>query len=133
MATFAERIAARAGGRCEYCRMPEGLTLTPFTLDHDRPRKHGGGDGEENRAFACFHCNAYKGPNVAGYDPQTDELTPLFSPRTQAWNEHFFWNGPYLEGHTDIGRTTVDVLRINLPDRVEQRELLASAGEPIYA
>ena len=132
MATFAERVAARAGGRCEYCRLPEGLTLTPFVLDHVRPRKHRGGDGEDNRAFACFHCNAHKGPNAAGFDPRSDELAPLFSPRDQAWEDHFFWNGAYLEGRTPTGRATIDVLCVNLPDRVEQRELLAEAGEDAF-
>jgi hypothetical protein len=33
-----------------------------------------------------------------------------------------------LRGLTAIGRTTIDVLRINLPERVEHRRLLQQLG-----
>ena len=61
----------------------------------------------------------------------TDALVPLFSPRRQTWSDHFFWSGPYLEGRTAVGRATVDVLCINLPDRVEQRKALIDVGEDL--
>jgi hypothetical protein len=70
-----------------------------------------------------------KGPNLAGIDPLTGELTRLFCPRRDEWNEHFAWQGPELVGRTAIGRTTVDVLNINLPERLEHRRLLLLAGE----
>ena len=132
MATLAERVAARAGRRCEYCRLPDGLTLTAFTLDHDRPRKRRGGDGGRTGRTPAFHCNARKGPNASGFDLTTNELVPLLSPRRQIWADRFFWNGPYLGGRTAVGRATVDVLCINLPDRVEQRRALAGAGEDVF-
>jgi hypothetical protein len=70
----------------------------------------------------------FKGSNPAGYDPETDTLQPLFNPRTQAWLEHFAWNGGTLEGITAIGRTTIAVLRINDPLRIQHRELLIELG-----
>jgi hypothetical protein len=73
-------------------------------------------------------CNAFKGPNVAGYDPESDSLQPLFNPRQDAWSEHFAWDGPKLKGLTPIGRTTIDVLRINQSERVEHRRLAIAAG-----
>jgi hypothetical protein len=82
----------------------------------------------ENTCFACAHCNAAKGSNVAGYDSETGVLTPLFNPRVDDWKEHFRWQGGFLVGQTPIGRTTVDVLRVNDSDCVEQRQDLIEAG-----
>ena len=82
----------------------------------------------ENLALSCYHDNAHKGPNIAGIDPATGAVTRLFHPRRDVWNDHFTWNGPELLGRTPIGRTTVDVLNINLPERVEHRRLLIQAG-----
>ena len=64
---------------------------------------------------------------MAGYDPATGELVPLFNPRRDGWNEHFAWDGAILVGRSAIGRATIDVLRINDPDRVEHRRLLIAA------
>jgi hypothetical protein len=43
------------------------------------------------------------------------------------WNEHFTWDGAILIGRSAVGRATIDVLRINDPDRVEHRRLLIAA------
>lgn len=123
------RVWRRAGDCCEYCRIPQALDELPFQIDHVRAAKHGGGSSAANLALACFYCNSYKGPNVAGYDPVTDVLTRLYDPRTDRWHEHFQRNGASIEGPTDIGRTTVDALRINEPSRVEHRRLLIALGE----
>ena len=63
---------------------------------------------------------------------RTDRLTPLFGPRAHDWSDHFFWNGPYLEGRPPVGRATIEALRIDLPDRIEQRELSSEAGEDVF-
>jgi hypothetical protein len=44
------------------------------------------------------------------------------------WDDHFAWVGPVLTGRTAIGRTTIDVLAMNAPERVELRRLLMLAG-----
>ncbi|MBW3540283.1 MAG: HNH endonuclease [Planctomycetes bacterium] len=85
------RVWDRAGGRCEYCQLPQDATRTPHEIDHIRPRKHAGRSTLDNLALACFYCNSYKQSNVAGYDPDTDELVPLFHPRQQIWADHFEW------------------------------------------
>ena len=74
--------------------------------------------------MCCAACSLFKGPSPAGYDPETDALTPFFNPRTDDWREHFAWNGGTLEGQTAVGRTTITVLRINDPLRVQHRGLL---------
>jgi hypothetical protein len=52
---------------------------------------------------------------------------PLFNPRNDKWDEHFCWDGPVLFGKTPVGRTTIDVLNINDPICVDQREFLIAA------
>lgn len=77
-----------------------------------------------NLAFSCLHCNAHKGPNVAGTDQQTGQLVRLFDPRKDSWAEHFAWSGATLTGLTAIGRATIQVLAINEPAFLEVREIL---------
>ena len=81
----------------------------------------------ENTCIACAHCNGAKSSNAAGYDPETDELVPLFNPRNDKWEDHFFWDGAMLVGKSSIGRATIDVLSINDPICVDQREYLIRA------
>ncbi len=126
--TRRQQLAERAKGRCEYCRLPQELTTLPHQVDHIRARKHHGPTTLQNICWACAYCNAAKGSNAAGYDPQTGELVPLFNPRVQAWSQHFRWVGPVLRGKTPVARATIDVLRINSPERVEHRRLLMAAG-----
>ena len=73
--------------------------------------------------------NTFKGCHTAGYDPDRGELTRLFHPRTDCWDEHFAWIGAELVGTTAIGRTTIEVLRINLPERMAHRRVLMELGE----
>jgi hypothetical protein len=127
-ASYRNRVWERAGGCCEYCQMPQELDLLPFQLDHIRALKHSGPTTAANLALACLPCNSHKGPNVAGYDPGTDDLRPLFNPRRDRWKEHFEWDGPILFGKTPTGRATIDVLRINLAERMEHRQLLINSG-----
>jgi hypothetical protein len=118
----------RASNTCEYCRVPQQFDALPFQVDHIIAEKHHGPTAEDNLALSCYADNAYKGPNIAGIDPETGQLTPLFHPRQDEWNTHFEWNGPVVVGRTAIGRATIDVLKINLSERVEHRRLLIISG-----
>lgn len=99
-----------------------------FQIEHVIPRKHHGQDTAENLALACFACNNHKGTNLSGLDPETSEMTRLFHPRRDDWGEHFEWKEGWLGGRTAIGRTTIDVLAINLPHRWELRVALIEEG-----
>ena len=90
-------------------------------VDHVDSEKHGGAKDLRNLAYACTCCNLHKSSNVAGYDPQSGQLTELFHPRRHRWEDHFEWRGLLLLGKTAIGRTTVEVLRLNSEDRLELR------------
>jgi hypothetical protein len=51
-------IRARAGQRCEYCRLHEDdLPLYPFHVEHILPKKHGGTDDPKGLAWSCHYCN----------------------------------------------------------------------------
>ena len=130
--TFAQRRAViqRAGGCCEYCRVPETDETSPFHVDHIVPIKHHGTDALDNLCLACYRCNAFKGSNVAAADPITGEATFLFDPRKQNWDDHFRINSDAtLTGITAQGRATIAVMRINDERRVKYRQLAMSIGE----
>jgi hypothetical protein len=121
-------VRSRASDRCEYCKYPQEFDALPFQVDHIIAEKHHGATILENLAWSCCNCNAAKGPNIAGMDLATGQLTRLFHPRNDVWEEHFVWQGALLVGLTAIGRTTVDVLGINLPEHASYRQILLDAG-----
>ncbi|MBV9123403.1 MAG: HNH endonuclease [Planctomycetes bacterium] len=123
-----ELVWERAGHRCEYCHMPEEFELTTFEIDHVIAISHGGLTRAANLCFACFSCNSFKGTNLAGIDPKTKKVVPLFNPRRHSWRRHFRWDGPVLIGRTPYGRATVATLRINLDHRVAYRQALIDEG-----
>jgi hypothetical protein len=128
-ASLTQAVRLRAGNACEYCGMPQDCYPTVvFPIDHIIARQHGGRTALANLALSCLHCNAHKGPNIAGVDPKTRSLTRLFHPRRHKWERHFRWDGPRVVGRTAIGRTTVMVLAMNAPEAVEVRQALIEEG-----
>jgi HNH endonuclease len=116
-------VRRRAAERCEYCRLPqEAEPLFPFHIEHVVPKQHRGSNDADNLALACHHCNLHKGPNLAGLEPETGGLVPLFHPRRDVWREHFEFHRGEIVGLTPTGRATVHVLQLNAPGRVELRE-----------
>src|SRR5437667_11707531 len=102
-----EIVQERAQGRCEYCKLPGALGKPRHQPDHIISLKHGGETELSNLAFACAHCNRYKGPNLSGRDPMTGNVTALFNPRMQEWSDHFEWAGSLLRGRTVTGPATL--------------------------
>lgn len=118
-------VRQRAENRCEYCQLKqEHLLFSTFHVEHIIASKHGGGDDSSNLALACNRCNAHKGPNLTGIDPETGEVVRLFNPRADSWEEHFYESEAIIIGLTAIGRTTVRVLNMNEERRVRLRTLL---------
>jgi HNH endonuclease len=118
----------RANSICEYCLLPQKFSHLTFEVDHIIAASHGGATLAHNLALTCFYCNRYKGPNIAGIDPVSRKLLPLFHPRRHKWKRHFRYDGPMLFGLTRIGRATIAVLHINDPDAVALREALIDSG-----
>jgi hypothetical protein len=123
-----QQIWQRAGHRCEYCRIPHPHYRLPFQVDHIIARQHGGETILANLAMACFHCNRFKGPNIAGLDPASRELIRLFHPRTDLWTDHFQFDGAWLLGLTPVGRVTIHVLAMNADDLLLFRAEILKEG-----
>jgi len=121
-------VIARAKECCEYCGKPQ-VTFFAHEVDHVIAQKHRGATTLDNLAFACFECNRYKGSDIASLDPQTDQLTPLFNPRIQEWNDHFRYDQGVIIPLTPEGRVTVFLLRLNDSVRVQERVALGVGVE----
>ena len=118
-------VRQRAGNACEYCRLAQDdEPFASFHVEHIIARQHGGESTPENLCWACTSCNLHKGPNIAGIDPQSGQLVPLFHPRQQVWEEHFEWTDAVIVGKTPTGRATIVVLGINRSENLELREAL---------
>ncbi len=118
-----------AASRCEYCRLRQSdAPFRTFHIDHIRARKHGGSDDPTNLALACDRCSLCKGYDLMGIDDETDQVAPLFNPRTQDWDEHFQLQGVRINGLTPNGRATVRVCQMNSPRRLRLRAELQVAG-----
>lgn len=128
-AALQQAVRERAKHRCEYCHFPAAFAELPFHQDHVIAQQHGGETTLDNLAFACCHCNRYKGPNLSSVDPVTSQVVQLFHPRQDQWGIHFSWSGPVLVGKTATGRATIQALRLNRSDAVAVRQLLMEEGE----
>jgi 5-methylcytosine-specific restriction endonuclease McrA len=127
--TVRQFVRIRANKQCEYCHRPDVYSVVSFHVDHIIPTKqHDGSSDEENLAWSCVHCNISKSVNIAGYDPLTKQLTPLFNPRTQQWDEHFQLNEATIEGMTPVGCVTVKILNMNEQEMVAARQSLIDKG-----
>lgn len=122
-------VCKRARDRCEYCRLKQSDDpLFTFHTEHIIARQHGGGDEESNLALACYHCNRHKGPNLAALDPETNQMTGLFHPRQENWDDHFRVVGAVITGRTPMGRATVRLLKMNANIRLDLRTELVAIG-----
>ncbi|WP_341768593.1 hypothetical protein, partial [Escherichia coli] len=73
---------------------------------------------------SCLPCNRYKGSDLTSIDPITGKITPLFNPRVQSWHDYFKLEDGYIVGITPTGRTTVFLLKLNEPTRLQIRRAL---------
>lgn len=122
-------VTARAGERCEYCRLPEWALLAGCEVDHVISRKHGGRTDASNLALSCARCNRAKGTDIGSMIPETGQFSRLFNPRTDRWEDHFAPEGARLTAKTVIGQVTLTLLRLNDDERVVERELMRRLGE----
>ena len=122
-------VQQRARGQCEYCRSQQSFSPQPFSVEHIQPRALGGQTMAENLALSCQGCNGHKYTKISGRDPVTENLVPLFNPRTQVWREHFRWdqNALFIIGLSSTGRATVESLQLNRAELVNLREVLYAA------
>lgn len=122
-------IRERAGHRCEYCLLPEDDAFLPHEPDHIIALKHRGETTEGNLAWTCFVCNRGKGSDLASVDETSGEVVRLFHPRTDRWDDHLtLTKDGYLLARTAIGRVTISLLKLNRPELLAIRTLLAKSS-----
>ncbi|MFN5515730.1 MAG: HNH endonuclease [Cyanobacteriota bacterium] len=124
------RVSDRANHSCEYCLIPEALSLSSHHVDHIIAEKHGGHTTPENLALSRSLCNQTKGSDIASIDPNTAETVRLYNPRKDIWTEHFTLEVAtgLIQPQTAIGRVTAKLLRINRLESLPVRQLLAKIG-----
>jgi len=115
-------VEERANRCCEYCLLPENVSFYTHEIDHVIPEKHGGKTDAANLALTCWRCNRHKGTDLGSFDPQTEQFSFLFNPRTQKWSEHFACDERAIVGLTSEGRTTVKLLQLNTDERLVERK-----------
>ena len=107
--TFSRRnIFKRDHSTCQYCGTRPGTEL--LTIDHVRPRSHGGTSTWENCVLACVPCNARKAnrtPEQAGMLLHKKPVRPSWKPiyahsgiRVESWTKFLsdgYWNVPLQE------------------------------------
>lgn len=117
---------------CEYCRYPQKYSPEDrLSLEHILPRSRGGLTEQAKLALCCQGCNNHKYSHVLGIDPKSNQLIPLFHPRTQLWTDQFQWSEDLLliEGKTPTGRATIARLQLNRAGPVNLRRKLIEFGE----
>jgi hypothetical protein len=111
-------VRERAGFACEYCGVTEGDVGGELTIDHYHPRSLGGSDHPDNLLYSCPRCNGYK----ADYFSTHIEDPRLWNPRREPFAEHFLVLGNgFLQPRTDVGRFTLQRLRLNRPQLIASR------------
>jgi 5-methylcytosine-specific restriction endonuclease McrA len=127
-AATSQLVRQRAANHWEYCRLPEEFSGLRFHIEHIVARQHGGTDDPDNLALACPECNFHKGTNLTGIDPETGQVTRLFHPRRDRWEDHFARDEANLVGKTAVGRTSASLLEMNTGDRFRLRRFLRGLG-----
>lgn len=109
--------------RCGYCGVSETNMGAEMTVDHFRPRVHGGADGRDNLVYCCHACNEFKG-DYWQVEPDLRLLHPLLDDLTLHYREQ---DDGTLLALTKRGANHLQTLRLNRPEliafRLEQKEI----------
>ena len=123
-------VTERAYGCCEYCMSQEKYSSQSFSLEHILPKIFGGTDDLVNLALACQGCNNFKFIKIKLFDKITNTEVSLFNPRQDNWQDHFQWNSNFtvIIGLTPSGRVTVEALKLNRENLINQRIVYRAFG-----
>ena len=120
------QVATRAKQKCEYCHSPQQYAISSFSIEHVMPLSKGGTSEIGNLALSCQQCNNHKYNVIEALDPVSNEIYKLFSPRVDAWEQHFAWDYQFIRlvGITGTGRATVRRMNLNRESLLNLRQLL---------
>jgi hypothetical protein len=116
-------------GYCEYCIIPSNFSTDYFHHEHIIPLILNGQTELENLARSCGICNNNKRDKIEHKDPLTQQIVRLYHPRKDNWKDHFQWSDDdlYIVGITQIGRATIELLKLNRLNAINLRKLLKMA------
>ena len=77
---------------------------------------------------ACIRTIRYKGSDMTTFLDNYQDVVSLFNPRFESWHDHFRCVDGEIIAKTRVGRASVKLLRVNEPDRLILRQLLAQLG-----
>lgn len=120
------QVFLRAKNRCEYCQYRSDIALESFEVEHIIPLALGGTDELKNLALVCRGCNSRKSIKIHAAEPKSGISVEIFNPRKHSWKTHFQWEDGFLriQGKTDIGRASIQALKLNRKGIVNLRELM---------
>ncbi len=75
-----DQVRRRANFACEYCGVTETDTGGRLSVDHLKPRAHGGADALDNLLYCCHRCNLYK---ADFWTPRNSSALPPFQQFTK--------------------------------------------------
>ena len=115
---------------CEYCVIPSNFSTDFFHYEHIIPLVLNSQTELSNLARSYGICNNNKRDKIDNIDPLTKEIVRLYHPRQDIWTEHFQWSDDnlYIVGLTAIGRSTIDLLKLNRINAFNLRKLLKMGG-----
>ena len=75
-------------------------------------------------------CNGHKFTKTHGFDPVSEQVVPLYHPRSMNWRHHFTWSDDFTEliGISPTGRITIEILHLNRTGNINIRQLLLLVG-----
>lgn len=122
-----ERVRERFASRCGYCGVDDASAGATLTIDHHRPRSHGGSTNDENLVYSCPRCNEHKGSYWHEHDPPH---RPLLHPGRDDLTLHLRADDDgRLTGRTLEGAFFIEKLRLNRAPLVAHRlRLLTDAA-----
>lgn len=113
------QVRERFRASCAYCGVHEDAVGATLTIDHYRPRAHGGADEEENLIYCCARCNEHKGAYWHEHDPPHVRLLhPGQDDLTQYLHES---DDGRIVGLAPEGEFFIQRLRLNRPQLVAYR------------
>jgi len=123
-------VRERSRSCCEYCLIPEEYFYNgSFHIDHIISESQDGSNELDNLALSCPICNRNKGSNLSAYIVETQEVIRLYHPRRDEWEEHFsLRDSGEIHPLSDIGKATIRLLKLNLPETVLLRNALLTIG-----
>lgn len=117
-AQLRQAVVERANAACEYCGVTEADAGGELSVDHFRPKSHGGSDDLSNLVYSCVRCNQYK----ADYWPSSSTSEHLWNPRAESAELHLLnLNDGRLHPLTAVGAFTLRRLRLNRTPLVAYR------------